>query len=381
MSVTIRSSAYLVFLLLLADRPALGQMSNQRGNNCLTCHTCEVPTKLNPCLRSCPRSQMTTVHHSAAAGPDSILMEKLTGSPELYEPALFSHRVHAEMSEMSGKCVMCHHYNPPGKVLPCSDCHASGSAARTLDLSKPGLKGAYHRQCVNCHRELGGATGCESCHLSRSRTPVAAPAGRSVKEAIRVTRPKRLVFETKANEGRLVTFFHNEHTDLFGLACSDCHANERCSRCHKPAAASAGGVVHLGQGHDACSPCHSVKENCRRCHGEQPRAGFSHARRTGFDLGRFHSLLACSRCHGAKRNYSGLSSNCRTCHSQWETGSFDHRVTGMKLDDTHSAIECASCHIENEYGRKPTCSSCHDDKSYPGATPGLRVRLTKTKRP
>lgn len=381
MKLAIRSFAYLVAVLLPANYVALGQTSNQRGTSCLLCHTCEIPTKVNPCLRSCPRGQMITVHHSADAGPDNIVMEKLSGSPDLYEPARFPHREHAKMSEMSGKCVMCHHYNPPGGVLPCSDCHAAESTVRSLDLSKPGLKGAYHRQCVNCHREWGSATDCESCHLAKSRTPVVAPGGRSVKAAVRLTRPKRLVFETKANEGRLVTFFHNEHTDLFGLACADCHANERCIRCHKPELASARAVAHVTQGHDRCSPCHSVEQNCGRCHGERPAPGFNHARRTSFDLGRYHSSLACSRCHGEKNNYQGLSGNCTTCHSQWVSGSFDHRVTGLRLDETHSAIECESCHFENDFAKKPDCSSCHDDKSYPDAIPGTRVRPSRTKRP
>ncbi len=209
MRVAVRSSTYLVILLLMADRLALGQTSNRRRNDCLVCHTCEIPTKVNPCLRSCPRGEMITVHHPAVAVPDTILMEKLTGSPGLYEPALFAHRAHAKMSEMSGKCVMCHHYNPPGGVLPCSDCHASGSTTRNLDLSKPGLKGAYHRQCVNCHREWGGTTECESCHLAKTRTSAVVPGSRSVKGVLHVTRPVRLVFETKADEGRLVTFLHN----------------------------------------------------------------------------------------------------------------------------------------------------------------------------
>lgn len=380
MRVAIRSSTYLVILLLMADRLALGQTSNRRGNDCLVCHTCEIPTKLNPCLRSCPRGQMITVHHSADAGPDNIMMEKLTGGPDLYEPALFSHRAHARMSEMSGNCVMCHHYNPPGGVLPCSDCHAAGSTAKNVDLSKPGLKGAYHRQCVNCHREWGSAADCESCHLSKTRTRAAAPGGSKVKGAIHAQRPKRMVFETQADEGKLVTFFHNEHTDLFGLACSDCHANERCMRCHRPEAASAQAVAHVTQGHDRCSPCHVVEENCSRCHGEQPRSGFSHARRSGFDLGRYHSSFTCKRCHGEKSNYEGLSSNCISCHARWESGSFDHRVTGLKLDETHSAIGCESCHIDKDFSRNPSCNGCHDDKSYPDATPGTRVRPSRTKR-
>jgi hypothetical protein len=32
----------------------------------------------------------------------------------------------------------------------------------------PGLKAAYHWNCVNCHEDMGGPTECQDCH---ARTP------------------------------------------------------------------------------------------------------------------------------------------------------------------------------------------------------------------
>jgi hypothetical protein len=49
------------------------------------------------------------------------------------------------------------------------------------------------------------------------------------------------------------------------------------------------------------------------------------------------------------------------------------------LDETHAAVDCESCHLEKDFAKKPTCSSCHDDKSYPDASPGARVRSVRTK--
>ena len=31
-------------------------------------------------------------------------------------------------------------------------------------IEKPGLKGAFHLNCVGCHQEMEGPTGCEECH-------------------------------------------------------------------------------------------------------------------------------------------------------------------------------------------------------------------------
>jgi hypothetical protein len=175
-----------------------------------------------------------------------------------------------------------------------------------------------------------------------------------------------------------VTFFHSDHADRFGLACSACHANEPCSKCHRGAGASTKPIEHLEGGHDRCSGCHSVTENCGKCHDKQPLARFDHLRKTQFDLSRFHSTLACTRCHKDNRTYTGLSGTCTACHTGWKPGSFDHVITGIKLSETHAALDCESCHLESNFTKKPACSGCHDDKSYPSALPGDRVQRAKT---
>ncbi len=37
--------------------------------DCKTCHECDTPTKSNPCLISCPRHTLITIHHSPEEGP------------------------------------------------------------------------------------------------------------------------------------------------------------------------------------------------------------------------------------------------------------------------------------------------------------------------
>ncbi len=89
-------------------------------------------------------------------------MDEFKGISDLYDPVNFSHRAHAEMSGISGGCKMCHHYNPPGKIVNCEYCHEK--ERNRTDITKPDLKGAYHRQCIDCHKQWNKSTDCIQCH-------------------------------------------------------------------------------------------------------------------------------------------------------------------------------------------------------------------------
>jgi len=68
-------------------------------------------------------------------------------------------------------CVGCHH-NSPATLNPpkCASCH--GQAFKNEQDGRPGLKGAYHGQCIACHQVMGieepAATDCIKCHKERS---------------------------------------------------------------------------------------------------------------------------------------------------------------------------------------------------------------------
>ena len=63
-------------------------------------------------------------------------------------------------------CAGCHH-NAPATLKPakCASCHAKPFTA--VD-GRPGLKAAYHAQCMNCHKEMKlekpASTNCVACH-------------------------------------------------------------------------------------------------------------------------------------------------------------------------------------------------------------------------
>lgn len=104
---------------------------------------------------------------------------------------------HAAHVNMVGDCAECHHHTAgtPPKNPDCVRCHAAGTATGVVacrdchsaqpfsaeylkqqsanrglyHIDKPGLKAAYHQQCMGCHKDAGGPTDCLDCH-ARTRS-------------------------------------------------------------------------------------------------------------------------------------------------------------------------------------------------------------------
>jgi len=356
--------------------PGFAQDHSQMKFDCSLCHACETPTKSNPCLIVCPREKMMTVHIAPEKSPRIIKMNKLKVTEDLYEAVIFSHRAHAEMSEISGGCEMCHHYNPPGNIVACDYCHDLNR--QRTDISKPDLKGAYHRQCIDCHSEWDNNVSCESCHELRGSGKSAFTGKEYRKERIHpeINTPSKLVYKTSEQKGTLVTFFHNEHTGIFGFECKSCHREESCVKCHDVTKSSAKKEISLEQKHKKCVSCHdtAVKTGCESCHTKKELKPFNHKIRTGFELKSYHSELSCSNCHPTKTVFTGLISTCTSCHSGWDSITFDHTITGLALDDMHVEFDCADCHNGEDFSKNPSCENCHDDKNYPEDKPGKQVK-------
>lgn len=352
---------------------------------CQTCHDCAAPTKTDPCLSACPRARILPGFHSPESGPDVIVMDQMSKE---YGPVVFSHRIHGEMSEMSGGCYGCHHYNSTAMtILSCKECHPANRARE--NLSMPDLKGAYHRQCMDCHRQWSKSTECTGCHLKRdtkqSKDEALQKAKLAGKKHPQVPLPKRVVYETRSQRGSFVTFFHNDHAERFGLKCADCHRGETCVRCHEKKAGETAAAAKdktvkstksVEELHAACFTCHA-SDKCESCHVAAPMQAFDHGRSAGWPLNRFHSPLACGKCHGEKKRYTKLSTECSSCHTGWTTKGFKHEITGLRLDETHRELDCESCHLEKNFAVTPSCAGCHDDKTYPGQRPGKLVGSSK----
>ena len=350
------------------------QHPNPRSLECKTCHSCEIPTKSNPCLYPCPREHMITIHHAPEEGPDVITINEFVADQDLYEPVVFTHKLHAEMSGMAGGCTMCHHYNPPGGVLGCATCHEP--SRKREDISKPDLKGAYHRQCMDCHRDWSHSIACESCHALKGQgeQSVDEAAAKTTKRVHpKIIEPTKVVYDTDTDQGKLVTFFHNEHVNIFGLECENCHSNESCTRCHDTQEKKPVKDMTLDQHHVLCSKCHDTNNNCSTCHSNKERAPFDHAARTGFDVNQFHSKVSCNRCHTTKGKFTGLKAECSICHGEFTQENFDHKLTGLILSETHAEFECSDCHAQPDYS-KPSCENCHDEYiKVPDYYPGEKI--------
>jgi hypothetical protein len=345
--------------------------------NCITCHTCGIPTKDDPCWVACPREKMITVYLKAEQTADMIVIDEAS---ERYGPVYFPHKIHAQMSVMLGGCGNCHHHNTLEQILKCQSCHEA--SRKRENISVPDLRGAYHRQCVQCHREWSHETGCNSCHI-----PIHMVTGSQKEESEKklagklhppVTEPIKIVYETNYDKGKFVTYYHNDHIKNFKLNCSNCHAQESCTKCHDVEHAASEtsklikGSKSLEEHHQKCFSCHA-KDNCTKCHADQEKEPFNHEKSTGWALNRFHFNLACDNCHDAKESYKKLDPQCVNCHKNWSNETFKHSVTGLRLNEPHESLNCEDCHIGKDFAVKPSCIGCHENFSYPKQTPGTRT--------
>jgi len=112
--------------------------------------------------------------------PSTIVLKSLEN---IYGPAEFPHRDHIDMAD---SCYTCHHHGK--STLGCSKCHKASTVYQYKKTSNPtctkchgtskgkggevlrahlGLKGAYHKMCLDCHNEQGGPVGCTDCHARK----------------------------------------------------------------------------------------------------------------------------------------------------------------------------------------------------------------------
>ena len=216
-----------------------------------------------------------------------------------------------------------------------------------------------HRLCVECHREWSHSTNCATCHGKE------APPKAEI--------PGRVIYQTSSDQGKVVTFLHGDHARRFGLKCADCHQKQTCAVCHDPRLKGLGGPAGRAKSsepHQSCSACHA-KDKCSSCHSTKPMGAFDHGKSTGWVHNRFHRALECLRCHTTPGKFTKIDKDCESCHKGWQE-KFDHKKTGLTLDETHAALGCQDCHADGTFAAPPACANCHE-KSYPKDKPGRLV--------
>jgi Ni/Fe-hydrogenase subunit HybB-like protein len=356
-------------------------------SDCRACHYCDTPTADDPCLRRCSRPHARDTR--SQRGPDGVILSELE---DVYLPVPFDHKGHADMAEMTEGCVICHHHTPEGEEHPaCRTCHPVLDAE--ADIDKPALRGAYHQQCLNCHREWINERDCDICHREKagrlaSERPVAVPSEDDILGVMHrpIPEPDTDIYSRSLpiTETRVI-FRHREHTHRFGLRCVECHHERSCTHCHTKEREPEQ-TRTLAEHHGRCIRCHKHDMNltgrqtgrCGRCHwqeGQPKPEPFEHAS-TGWPLSRFHEARSCRECH-ERVPYVSPDRDCKACHGNWSPATFDHSVTGQLLDENHRETDCAECHPDGRFDGPPTCNNCHDQESdgitFPARRPGPQV--------
>jgi len=162
---------------------------------CRQCHMVEMDTLVSLPMSKEAKAQLArktlnAVSISSVMIFDERIPENVTikGMVDKYEPAQFPHRriikKLASMMEEDGManffhgkeettlCTGCHHNSPASEGPPkCASCHGGTFAFKADGEDRPGLKGAYHGQCITCHQKMEiekpTATDCISCHKKR----------------------------------------------------------------------------------------------------------------------------------------------------------------------------------------------------------------------
>jgi hypothetical protein len=116
--------------------------------------------------------------------PENVVIGALS---DVYEPAVMPHRqilrfllenmadsrlaayFHAQKGSV---CRSCHHNTPVTLKPPrCASCH--GKPFDPRNPLRPGIKGAYHQQCMGCHQvlqlEKPKSTQCADCHKEKGK--------------------------------------------------------------------------------------------------------------------------------------------------------------------------------------------------------------------
>jgi hypothetical protein len=364
----------LAISMLLAVPLSATAQHRTKSAPCNQCHSCINPTAGNPCLRACPRPR--TEQKELEKGPETVVLNELERE---YEPVIFPHQLHANMSRMDVGCTDCHHFTDIGDIASCKTCHPVDVAEE--NLKQPGLRGAYHRQCLGCHQEWSQETSCEVCHVKKGETTPYAETpspGMGFRRYGSLEEPTTRMWESTYGGGTKVTLHHRNHTEKYGIECASCHHAEGCKSCHsRDGKADANGntmqVRHSEEAlHAICNQCHA-EMSCDQCHLKEEAAEFSHDR-TGWPLGHRHDRLTCKTCHGSPNHFTKPSPDCNSCHAKWTNLNFSHTRTGLALNETHRVFECTECHADRNFAVPPACSNCHDkDIAFPKAIPGYYV--------
>jgi hypothetical protein len=172
----------------------MGRKPTKEDKACLTCHMMPPFENENALL---PEAEMAvaadllksrnpvTGTYSEDDIPEKVVIKHLSRE---YEAVDFPHRKivkaladNIKENKLAGYfhgqegtlCMGCHHHSPAARKPPqCANCH--GKTFDEKNPLKPGIIGAYHQQCLGCHREMNitKPAGCTECHKKIETKPM-----------------------------------------------------------------------------------------------------------------------------------------------------------------------------------------------------------------
>ncbi len=364
---------------------------------------------------------------SAETMPATLLIDRHQTNEKIndYDPVRFMHKAHA--SRLDGNCSVCHHRvqkddnDRIGEELAFSDmdnrkpasCAACHQYPNETDAPmRPGLKGAYHEQCVNCHMESASEnapTDCTGCHAKRT------PNHEEFVQFSGKPEPQEITarcLECHENVGQEIlssahwnwqgaspnTKGYEHRTDLgkknvINNYCIHVRSNEaRCSQCH----------IGYGWKDDSFDFNNPANIDCLVCHDttgtygkDAPNGGMPKAEVNTVQVAQHvgkTSRQTCGRCHfngggGANVKHGDLEPtlidppddfdvhmgragmDCQDCHRTKE-----HRIAGqcLAIPTSEGRVNCEQCHGDtphsmnleigyhlDKHGRSVACQTCH----------------------
>ena len=316
-------------------------------------------------------------------------------------------------------CTRCHVGAAMGDFqlpsIACESCHAQDAASSTgLDHLGQGLTDRCDRchkpvawkpagfdhpsnfplaaghanvSCNTCHTTPGTfeglSTDCVSCHqpdFQRTTNPNHSSAG----------------FSTNCTDCHSTSHWQGgafQHTAAFPLLNG--HAGQTCNACHSSGVyaglPSSCVSCHQADFQRTTSPSHSAagfSTACTQCHNTTRWQGADFQHTSTFALTQGHANRSCNACHQTPGTYSGLSTNCSSCHLDdfqrttnpnhstggfgtdctqchttltWQGGNFQH-TAAFPLTSGHAGRSCTQCHTTPGVYTGLTgaaCSTCH----------------------
>ncbi|MCU0663073.1 MAG: cytochrome c family protein [Myxococcota bacterium] len=231
----------------------------------------EVPAPCPPCPANGGTAEENAADTAAPNATDGPEISMLFHLLDRYEPVRFTHANHVSYASA---CAFCHHHGTQVDQTPaCRECHGRSDGG----LARVGLKGAYHRQCMDCHRRMGsGPMGCEDCHALRKTRATATESTQATKKFS----PEHSTLGHLSKIYEPAKFNHRLH-ESFKETCAGCHHHNSpfqqappCRECHNTRATAAG-EKRLGLEdayHGQCMTCHKemgAPQGCEDCHAKK----------------------------------------------------------------------------------------------------------------